>query len=191
MKKSTKIAIIVIYSTVALLTLALVVGLVASVAKNGVRGTVENVLGNYDLFAGTDAEQWESDFGTQAPDGMTEELITRDEESVSVEEPFDYKTLFDFEMQHKPTYEDYLKIQDDMTVEQAVAILGKPHNLDAAAGSKYLTWEMADGGSCGIKAVSLYSTENPTDWSQILQPHYGGAIVDYHYCYLPNVTDGK
>ena len=191
MKKSTKIAIIVIYSTVALLTLALVVGLVASVAKNGVRGTVENVLGNYDLFAGTDAEQWESDFGTQAPDGMTEELITRDEESVSVEEEFDYKTLFDFEMQHKPTYEDYLKIQDDMTVEQAVAILGKPHNLDAAAGSKYLTWEMADGGSCWIKAVSLYATENPTDWSQILQPHYGGAIVDYHYCYGHDVTDGK
>lgn len=191
MKKSTKIAIIVIYSTVALLTLALVVGLVASVAKNGVRGTVENVLGNYDLFAGTDAEQWESDFGTQAPDGMTEELITRDEESVSVEEEFDYKTLFDFEMQHKPTYEDYLKIQDGMTVEQAVAILGKPHNRDSAAGSKYLMWEMADGGSCWIKAVSLYSTENPTEWSQILQPHYGGAIVDYHYCYLPDVTDGK
>ena len=191
MKKSTKIAIIVIYSTVALLTLALVVGLVASVAKNGVRGTVENVLGNYDLFAGTDAEQWESDFGTQAPDGMTEELITQDAQSASTEEEFDYRTLFDFEMQHKPTYEDYLKIKEGMTVEEAVAILGKPHNLDAAAGSKYLTWEMADGGSCWVKAVSLYATENPTDWSQILQPHYGGAIVDYHYCYLPNVTDGK
>ncbi|MBQ7380293.1 MAG: hypothetical protein IJW70_11530 [Clostridia bacterium] len=191
MNKSAKIAIIVIYSMVALLTLVLVVGLVASVAKNGVWGTVENVVGDYDLFAGTDAEQTEPDFATQEPDSMLEALITDDQESVSTPEPFDYQTLFDFEMQHKPTYEDYLKIQDGMTVEQVVEILGKPHDLDAAAGSKYLTWEMADGGSCWVKAVSLFATENPTEWSEILQPHYGGATVAYHNCSVPDVDDGK
>ncbi len=192
MNKSAKIAIIVIYSTVALLSLALVVGLVASVAKNGVWGTVENVFWDYDLFAGMDAEQTEPDIGTQEPDSMHEELITQDRESVSTPEPFDYKTLFDFEMQHKPTYQDYLKIRDDMTVEQAVAILGKPHDLDAAAGSKYLTWEMADGGSCWIKATSPFATENPTEWSEILQPHYGGATVAYHNYSGPGAEqDGK
>ena len=78
-----------------------------------------------------------------------------------------------------------------MTVEEAVAILGKPHNMDAAAGSKYLTWEMADGGSCWVKAVSPSSTENPTDWSEILKPNYGGATVAYHNCSGHDVTDGK
>ena len=78
-----------------------------------------------------------------------------------------------------------------MTVEEAVAILGKPHNMDAAVGSKYLTWEMADGGSCWVKAVSLSSTENPTEWSEILRPNYGGAIVAYHYCSGHDVDDGK
>lgn len=191
MNKTKRILLSVFCILLILLLVSLFIAAGILVAKNGAQGLVGELMGSHGFFTGTDAEQWESDFGTQAPDGMTEELITRDEESVSVEEPFDYKTLFDFDMQHKPTYEDYLKIQDGMTVEQAVAILGKPHDLDAAAGSKYLTWELADGGSCWIKAVSLYATENPTDWSEILQPHYGGAIVAYHNYSGPDVTDGK
>lgn len=192
MNKSKKITVIVICSTAVLLLVSLFVAAGILVAKNGAQGLVGELMGSHGFFTGTDAEQWESDFGTQAPDGMTEELITQDRESVSPPEPFDYKTLFDFEMQHKPTYQDYLKIRDDMTVEQAVAILGKPHDLDAAAGSKYLTWEMADGGSCWIKATSPFATENPTEWSEILQPHYGGATVAYHNYSGPGAEqDGK
>ena len=101
--------------------------------------------------------------------------------SEQTEAPFDYETLFDYEMQHKPTYADYLKIETDMTVEEVVEILGKPHGTDAAAGSKYLLWEMAEGGSCIVKVVSLNAKENPTEWSDILKPHYGGAIITYHY----------
>ena len=192
MNKTKRILLSVFCILLVLLLVSLFIAVGVSVAKNGVQGLVGELLGNHGFFTGTDAEQWESDFGTQAPDGMTEEPVMQNEESAPVEEPFDYKTLFDFDMQHKPTYEDYLKIQDGMTVEQAVAILGKPHDLDAAAGSKYLTWELADGGSCWIKAVSLYATENPTDWSEILQPHYGGAIVAYHNYSGPGAEqDGK
>lgn len=106
--------------------------------------------------------------------------------------PFDYETLFDYEMQHKPTYTDYLKIEIDMTVEEVVEILGKPHGTDAAVGSKYLLWEMAEGGSCIVKVVSLNAKENPTEWSDILKPHYGGAIITYHYYYAPeSAQDGE
>ena len=95
-------------------------------------------------------------------------------------------------MQHKPTYADYLKIETDMTVEEVVEILGKPHGTDAAAGSKYLLWEMAEGGSCIVKVVSLNTKENPTEWSDILKPHYGGAIITYHYYYAPeSAQDGE
>ncbi len=181
MNKSKKITVIVVCSAVALLLISLFIAAGISVAKNGTRGLVGELMGSHGFFTGTDAEQRESDFGTQAPDGMTKELITRDEESVSVEEPFDYTTLFDLDMQHKPTYEDCLKIHDDMTVEQVVELLGRPHGRDAAAGSKYLIWTTEDGGSYVIKVVSRHSTENPTDWSEILVPNYGGAIVSYHY----------
>lgn len=112
--------------------------------------------------------------------------------SEQTEAPFDYEILFDYEMQHKPTYADYLKIETDMTVEEVVDILGKPHGTDAAAGSKYLLWEMTEGGSCIVKVVSLNAKENPTEWSDILQPHYGGAIVTYHYYYAPeSAQDGE
>ncbi|MBE6675817.1 MAG: hypothetical protein E7594_03135 [Ruminococcaceae bacterium] len=112
--------------------------------------------------------------------------------SEQTEAPFDYETLFDYEMQHKPTYADYLKIEIDMTVEEVVEILGKPHGTDAAAGSKYLVWEMAEGGSCVIKVVSLYAKEEPTEWSDILKPHYGGATVAYHYYFAPeSAQDGE
>ena len=112
------------------------------------------------------------------------EPITQDE-SETTEAPFDYETLFDYEMQHKPTYEDYLKIEKDKTVEEVVEILGKPHGTDAALGSKYLLWEMAEGGSCAIKVVSRHATDGITEWSDILMPHYGGATVAYHYYYAP------
>ena len=112
--------------------------------------------------------------------------------SEQTEAPFDYEILFDYEMQHKPTYADYLKIETDMTVEEVVEILGKPHGTDAAVGSKYLLWEMAEGGSCIVKVVSLNAKENPTEWSDILKPHYGGAIVTYHYYYAPeSAQDGE
>ncbi len=114
------------------------------------------------------------------------------DESETTEAPFDYETLFDYEKQHKPTYEDYLKIGVNMAVEEAVEMLGKPHGTDAAAGSKYLVWEMAEGGSCVIKVVSLNAKEDPTEWSDILKPHYGSAIVAYHYYYAPeSEQDGE
>ncbi|MBR2446709.1 MAG: hypothetical protein IKB28_08630 [Clostridia bacterium] len=113
-------------------------------------------------------------------------------EGETTEAPFDYETLFDYEMQYKPTYADYLKIEIDMTVEEVVEILGKPHGTDAAVGSKYLLWEMTEGGSCIVKVVSLNAKENPTEWSDILKPHYGGAIITYHYYYAPeSAQDGE
>ncbi len=105
-----------------------------------------------------------------------------------IDTPFDPDTLFDYEMQYKPTYEDYLQIREGMTVEEVVAILGKPHGLDAAVGSKYLCWTTADGASCAIKVTSPNATEGWTDWADILQPHYGGATV-VHHNYYGSVSD--
>ena len=101
---------------------------------------------------------------------------------------FDSDTLFDYEMQYKPTYEDYLQIREGMTVEEVVEILGKPHYRDSAVGSKYFCWETADGASCAIKVVSPHATEGWSDWADILQPHYGGATV-VHCSYYGTVPD--
>ncbi len=105
---------------------------------------------------------------------------------------FDSDTLFDYEMQYKPTYEDYLQIREGMTVEEVVEILGKPHYRDSAVGNKYFCWETADGASCAIKVVSPHATEGWSDWADILQPHYGGATVVHcnYYGTVPD-QDGK
>ena len=109
-----------------------------------------------------------------------------------IDTSFDSDTLFDYEMQYKPTYEDYLQIQKGMTVEEVVEILGKPHYRDSATGNKYLCWETADGASCAIKVVTPHATEGWTDWADILRPHYGGATVVYcnYYGTVPD-QDGK
>ena len=101
---------------------------------------------------------------------------------------FDSDTLFDYDMQYKPTYEDYLQIQEGMTVEEVVEILGKPHYSDTAVGSKYFCWETADGASCAIKVASPHATEGWSDWADILQPNYGGATV-VHCNYYGTVPD--
>ena len=185
MSKTQKIILIAFCAVFALLVLGVLIGTAAMLMFGNPQGLVGELLDNRGVIDERDTQ--ESGYDVDSP----EELITQAEESVLTEEAFDYTTLFDFEMQHKPTYEDYLKIKENMTVEEAVAILGKPHNMDAAAGSKYLTWEMADGGSCWVKAVSPSSTENPTDWSEILKPNYGDATVAYHNCSGHDVTDGK
>ena len=109
-----------------------------------------------------------------------------------IDTSFDSDTLFDYEMQYKPTYEDYLQIREGMTVEEVVEILGKPHYRDSAVGSKYFCWETADGASCAIKVVSPHATEGWSDWADILQPHYGGATVVHcnYYGTVPD-QDGK
>ena len=175
MNKTQKIILIAFCAVFALLCIGVLIGTVAMLLQGNTQGLVGELLDNRGVIDERDTQ--ESGYDVDSP----EELITQAEESVLTEEAFDYTTLFDFEMQHKPTYEDYLKIKENMTVEEAVAILGKPHNMDAAVGSKYLTWEMADGGSCWVKAVSPSSTENPTDWSEILGPNYGGSYVSYFY----------
>ncbi|MBQ7380294.1 MAG: hypothetical protein IJW70_11535 [Clostridia bacterium] len=143
MNKSAKIAIIVIYSAVVLLTLALVVGLVVSIAKNGVWGTVENVLGDYDLFAGTDAEI------EQAPEITAEETtlahtdvpetepatesVTERETQRNMQELFGFERtealeeIFDFDRIHEPTREEVRSIVIGMTYQEVIAITGKPH----------------------------------------------------------------
>jgi hypothetical protein len=191
MNKKQKIILIAFGVLFALLVIGALIGTAAMLLFGNPQGLVGELLDDNNMNVERNTQ--ESGYGadTQMPVSSPEELITQDEESSRIKEVFDYTTLFDFEMQHKPTYEDYLKIAENMTVEEAVAILGKPHNMDAAAGSKYLTWEMADGGSCWIRAVSLRATESPTEWSEILRPNYGGAIVAYHYCYGYDVDDGK
>lgn len=138
MNKSGKIAIIVIYSMVALLSLALVVGLVASVAKNGVWGTVENVLGDYDLFAGTDAEieqapEITAEETTLAPTDVPETEPVTERETKSMQEMFGFERtealeeIFDFDRVHEPTLEEIRSIQRGMTYQEVIAIAGKPH----------------------------------------------------------------
>lgn len=181
MNKSKKITVIVICSTAVLLLVSLFVAAGILVAKDGAQGLIGEWIGNTAILQARMPSKQKHTPAKKVTGGASEELITQQGESATVQDVFDYTTLFDFDMQHKPTYEECLKIYDNMTVEQVVELLGRPHGMDAAAGSKYLIWTTEDGGRYVIKVVSRHSTENPTDWSEILVPNYGGAIVSYHY----------
>ena len=99
-------------------------------------------------------------------------------------------TLFDVDMLYKPAYEDYFKIEEGMTITEIVEILGKPHGIDAAAGSKFLWWEFSHGDRLSVKAIVVKGEETYTDWNEILTENYGGAVCDYYNYYGSNM-DGK
>jgi hypothetical protein len=87
--------------------------------------------------------------------------------------------LFDLDQTHKPLYEDYLKLAQDMTILEAVAILGKPHYMDCAAGSRYLIWETVDGGEIMIRM--RFPGYDGTQILDINTPDYGGTYVSSFY----------
>ena len=167
MSKGAKIAIIIIYSMVVLLALVLVVGVGATVAKHGWIGALEQVLGEQELFVGTDSQAQEQPSGVQETVSGVQDLENMPEQQVL--------SLFDYEKTHKPLYEDYLKLTEGMTILEAVAILGKPHSMEAAAGGRYLIWETADGGEILIRM--RFPGYDGTQLLDINTPDYGGAYV--------------
>ena len=171
MNKGAKIAIVIIYSMVVLMALILIVGIAASVAKHGFIGALEQTLSERGLLVGTDS---------QAPEqpSLMQDITSGEQELETIPEQQEL-SLFDYEKTHKPLYEDYLKLAQDMTILEAVAILGKPHYMDCAAGSRYLIWETADGGEAVIRM--LFPGYDGTQILDINTPDYGGTYVSYFY----------
>ena len=164
MNKTQKILLISFSALLALLLAALFVAAGVSAAKNGMQGLVG------ELFWGT---------MTQALETMPEEQTTQSEADIM-------DILFDLDQTHMPSYEDYLKIEEDMTIVEIVEIMGKPHSIEYATGKAYFYWEMADGGFCHI--LSNYRHE---DRDLLISEGYGGSIAfDINY-FGPSNEDGK
>ena len=157
MNKTQKILLISFSALLALLLVALFVAAGVSVAKNGMQGLVGELFG---------------DTMTQAPETMPEEQTTQSEADIM-------DILFDLDQTHKPLYEDYLKLAQDMTIIEAVAILGKPHYMDCAAGSRYLIWETVDGGEIMIRM--RFPGYDGTQILDINTPDYGDTYVSSFY----------
>jgi hypothetical protein len=171
MNKGAKIAIVIIYSMVVLMALVLIVGVASSVAKHGFIGALEQALSERGLLVGTDSQAQEQPSLMQDITSGVQELETIPEQQEL--------SLFDYEKTHKPLYEDYLKIAEDMPIIEAVAILGKPHYMDCAAGNRYLIWETADGGEAVIRM--RFPGYDGTQILDINTPDYGGTYVSYFY----------
>ncbi len=186
MNKTQKILLIIFCALLAMLFVAAGV----SVAKNGMQGIVGELFGNDALLADTDAETEISPDVTQG--GTTQELVTKVPETMPEEQmtlsELDklMDILFDLDQTHMPSYEDYLKIEEDMTIVEIVEIMGKPHSIEYATGKAYFYWEMADGGFCHI--LSNYMHE---DRDLLMSAGYGGSIAfDINY-FGPSNEDGK
>ncbi len=156
MNKTQKILLIIFCALLAMLFVAAGV----SVAKNGMQGIVG------ELFADADTQTEALPDVTQ---GVTEEQTTQSEADIM-------DVLFDRGgKEHKPSYEDYLKIREGMTVVEIVEILGKPHGWDAGAGQRYFGWSLDNGDTVWIQ-LAMPEGEGP-DWDGLLTENYGGAVA--------------
>jgi hypothetical protein len=171
MNKGAKIAIVIIYSMVVLMALVLIVGIAASVARYGFIGALEQALSERGLLVGTDSQ-------AQEQPSLMQDITSGEQELETLPEQQEL-SLFDYEKTHKPLYEDYLKIAEDMPIIEAVAILGKPHYMDCAAGSRYLIWETVDGGEIMIRM--RFPGYDGTQILDINTPDYGGTYVSSFY----------
>lgn len=160
MRKPQKILLITCCILLFLLIAFLFVAAGVSVARNGVQGLVG------ELFADTDIQ---TEGGTDFTQAETEEQATQSEaEKIDL--------LFDRGgKMHKPSYEDYLKIKQGMTVVEIVEILGKPHGWDAGAGQRYFGWSLDNGDAVWIQ-LTIPNVEGP-DWDGLLTEDYGGAVA--------------
>ena len=154
MNKTQKILLISFSAPLALLLVALFVAAGVSVATNGMQGLVGELFG---------------DTMTQAPETMPEEQTTQSEAEI-------IDMLFDRGgKEHKPSYEDSLKIKEGMTVVEIVEILGKPHGWDAGAGQRYFGWALDNGDTVWIQ-LAMPEGEDP-DWDGLFTENYGGAVA--------------
>ena len=165
MNKTQKILLISFSAPLALLLVALFVAAGVSAAKNGMQGLVGELFG---------------DAVTKVPETMPQEQMTLNEPDKLMD------ILFDLDQTHMPSYEDYLKIEEDMTIVEIVEIMGKPHSIEYATGKAYFYWEMADGGFCNI--LSNYRHE---DRDLLMSEGYGGSIASDINYFGPSNEDGK
>ena len=160
MSKTKKILLISFSALLALLLASLFVAAGVSVARNGVQGLVG------ELFADTDIQ---TEVGADFTQAETEEQTTQSE-AEKIDMLFDRGGKM-----HKPSYEDYLKIKEGMTVVEIVEILGKPHGWDAGAGQRYFGWSLDNGDTVWIQ-LTTPNVEDP-DWDRLFTENYGGAVA--------------
>ncbi len=164
MNRNQKTILIIYCTLLALLFVVLFVAAGVSVAKNGLQGLIGEMLGN-DLPA---------ESVTELPTVEVLETVSREQSTQSEEDLIDM--LFDRGgKMHKPSYEDYLKVRERMTVVEIVEILGKPHGWDAGAGQRYFGWSLDNGDTVWIQ-LTIPNGEGP-DWDGLFTENYGGAVA--------------
>lgn len=126
MKRSAKFWIIVLFSINLILLIIVIAFLPGSIIKIG--------------------RKWEQLYGLSNMTEESETLLTEESETLSKEEA---ELLYmDLEKTHKPTPEDFELVDVGMTVQEAVYILGKPHELEQDGENvinSILSWTSTNG----------------------------------------------
>ena len=69
--------------------------------------------------------------------------------------------FFDFAQSHKPTETDINQIEEGMTIENVVELLGKPHDFGPTSGLLSLVWQTVEGNWYCIIVWSEASDDTP------------------------------
>ena len=105
----------------------------------------------------------------------TAPLFSSFEDFGSMKEYSDYidQTYFDYDITHKPTREDAMKVTEGMKVAEVIALMGKAHDV-WGSGQTYLVWYLEDGDVCSMPLFW------PDDAPCAGPPHYL-AVLEYGY----------
>ena len=106
----------------------------------------------------------------------TAPLFSSIEDFGSMEEYSDYidQTYFDYDITHKPTREDAMKVTEGMKVAEVIALMGKAHDV-WGSGETYLVWYLEDGDVCSMPL--LWPDDAPCGGP----PHF---LAELEYSYI-------
>ena len=106
----------------------------------------------------------------------TAPLFSSIEDFGSMKEYSDYidQTYFDYDITHKPTREDAMKVTAGMKVAEVIALMGKAHEA-WGSGQTDLVWYLEDGDVCSMPLFW------PDDAPCAGPPHY---LAELEYSYI-------
>ena len=152
MKRSAKFWIIVIFSINLILLIIVIAFLPGSIIKIG--------------------RNWEQLYGLSNMTEESETLLTEESETLSKEEA---ELLYmDLEKTHKPTPEDFELVDVGMTVQEAVYILGKPHELMLTGVNVIdykLSWTSTNGETFVLIVAYILPSEQIPSIESIMKEH--------------------
>ena len=152
MKRSAKFWIIVLFSINLILLIIVIAFLPGSIIKIG--------------------RNWEQLYGLSNMTEESETLLTEESETLSKEEA---ELLYmDLEKTHKPTPEDFELVDVGMTVQEAVNILGKPHELMLTGENVInynLSWTSTNGETFKLLVAFTMPSEQILSIESIMKEH--------------------